>query len=128
MVTTQEKGVAMEVVVRGAKRMEGAVEEKSVKWAGRRRRKGVMASGSSGCLSRVGGGWRRTGARRGAATEAGLFVKRLAVVFRGACFVVLFYSVFLGFVSLRLGSRRRVAVGGVGDGETGSTGLYIGDS
>jgi hypothetical protein len=53
MVMTVEKGVAMEVVVRGAKRMEGAIEEKLKKLRGRRRRKGVVASGSSGCLSRV---------------------------------------------------------------------------
>jgi hypothetical protein len=109
--------MAMEMAVRGAKRVEGAMEEGLVREMERRRRKGVMASGSLGCLSRV-GRVAGKGTRRGAATEAGLFVRRVAVVF-SRCFV-LFVP-----ISLCLGSRRRVAVGGVGNGETESISLGL---
>jgi hypothetical protein len=68
-------------------------------------------SGGSGCLSRsdreTEGGEARCGGESGAACVA-------CVSLALFCFVLLYFL---------LGSRRRVAVGGVGDGQTGSKSL-----
>jgi hypothetical protein len=71
-------------------------------------------SGGSGCLSRsdreTEGGEARCGGEGGAAGVACVF----------PCFTLFCLPCLLYFL---LGSRRRVAVGGVGDGETGSKSL-----
>jgi hypothetical protein len=71
----------------------------------------MRISGGSGCLSRsdreTEGGEARCGGESGAACVACVF----------PCFTLFCLLYFL------LGSRRRVAVGGVGDGETGSKSL-----
>jgi hypothetical protein len=74
-------------------------------------------------VGREGVGRKRT--RRGAAAETVVFVGRqMAVASCVVCFcVVSSRSYLFALLLLCLGSRRRVAVGGVGDGETGSISL-----
>jgi hypothetical protein len=79
-------------------------------------------------------GCRVAGFARGFGLGFGLFfgafggTGRFAVALLLFCFscfsFVLFFVFFFGFVLFCLGSRRRVAVGGVGDGETGTVSLY----
>jgi hypothetical protein len=83
---------------------------------GRRRRQGVMASGSSGCFSRSRAGWRRRG-------RGEVWLRKRGCLCCEACVFALFCAVCSCFFVL--GSRRRVAVGGVGDGETESISLGL---
>jgi hypothetical protein len=114
MVTVMEVAVEVLVVVRVVRRVVRWEEARAVK--GWRKRTGrVRTSGGSGCLSRrsevgfvsVGlcDGWR--GFWR---------VRAVFCALRLVCLFALLFGLFRG-------CRRRVAVGGVGDGETGSISL-----